>query len=132
MPLPPHNSRAQATVSRHLAVVNALASAACASVSLPSACNCAMRTTRHCEAVMLAIILARRSCTSWNDPIGFPNCKRSWQYLSAFSYAPMAHPVASHATMNRVIFRTRSEEHTSELQSRVDLVCRLLLEKKKE
>src|SRR5438105_9630045 len=27
--------------------------------------------------------------------------------------------------------RHRSEEHTSELQSRVDLVCRLLLEKKK-
>src|SRR5438105_15606370 len=27
---------------------------------------------------------------------------------------------------------TRSEEHTSELQSRVDLVCRLLLEKKKK
>src|SRR5207247_10113774 len=26
----------------------------------------------------------------------------------------------------------RSEEHTSELQSRVDIVCRLLLEKKKE
>src|SRR5699024_11302010 len=28
--------------------------------------------------------------------------------------------------------RSRSEEHTSELQSRFDLVCRLLLEKKKE
>src|SRR5207247_8269451 len=28
-------------------------------------------------------------------------------------------------------FLARSEEHTSELQSRVDLVCRLLLEKKK-
>src|SRR5207247_8809156 len=28
--------------------------------------------------------------------------------------------------------RGRSEEHTSELQSRVDLVCRLLLEKKKQ
>src|SRR5438105_14866093 len=28
--------------------------------------------------------------------------------------------------------RDRSEEHTSELQSRVDLVCRLLLEKKKK
>src|SRR5699024_12638833 len=27
-------------------------------------------------------------------------------------------------------FRRRSEEHTSELQSRFDLVCRLLLEKK--
>src|SRR5207249_11879413 len=28
--------------------------------------------------------------------------------------------------------RARSEEHTSELQSRFDLVCRLLLEKKKQ
>src|SRR5438105_8827887 len=28
--------------------------------------------------------------------------------------------------------RRRSEEHTSELQSRVDLVCRLLLEKKND
>src|SRR5699024_12086169 len=28
-------------------------------------------------------------------------------------------------------YRVRSEEHTSELQSRFDLVCRLLLEKKK-
>src|SRR5699024_6656722 len=31
----------------------------------------------------------------------------------------------------QVIFQARSEEHTSELQSRFDLVCRLLLEKKK-
>src|SRR5438105_8406263 len=31
-----------------------------------------------------------------------------------------------------VVWVVRSEEHTSELQSRVDLVCRLLLEKKKE
>src|SRR5207247_10835172 len=30
-----------------------------------------------------------------------------------------------------MILSARSEEHTSELQSRVDLVCRLLLEKKK-
>src|SRR5438067_6347280 len=28
------------------------------------------------------------------------------------------------------VFPTRSEEHTSELQSRFDIVCRLLLEKK--
>src|SRR5438105_12809415 len=32
----------------------------------------------------------------------------------------------------RSIITARSEEHTSELQSRVDLVCRLLLEKKKQ
>src|SRR5260370_11403342 len=30
------------------------------------------------------------------------------------------------------IIRERSEEHTSELQSHLNLVCRLLLEKKKE
>src|SRR5437868_12256684 len=30
------------------------------------------------------------------------------------------------------LVRDRSEEHTSELQSRFDLVCRLLLEKKKK
>src|SRR2546421_8161304 len=33
---------------------------------------------------------------------------------------------------NQVARRLRSEEHTSELQSRSDLVCRLLLEKKKK
>src|SRR5690554_7070188 len=32
----------------------------------------------------------------------------------------------------KYILRTRSEEHTSELQSRPHLVCRLLLEKKKK
>src|SRR5438034_2113803 len=32
----------------------------------------------------------------------------------------------------RALFKRRSEEHTSELQSHSDLVCRLLLEKKKK
>src|SRR5207247_9735572 len=39
-------------------------------------------------------------------------------------------PVAA-ASIAQVHRAARSEEHTSELQSRVDLVCRLLLEKKK-
>src|SRR5690349_24186164 len=38
--------------------------------------------------------------------------------------------VAQHIA-NRISKKYRSEEHTSELQSRRDLVCRLLLEKKK-
>src|SRR5204863_9813623 len=38
-------------------------------------------------------------------------------------------PVDGWMTIGEV---TRSEEHTSELQSRRDLVCRLLLEKKKK
>src|SRR5438105_8799484 len=39
--------------------------------------------------------------------------------------------VAGVAIERDLPFVCRSEEHTSELQSRVDLVCRLLLEKKK-
>src|SRR5690606_40695723 len=35
------------------------------------------------------------------------------------------------ATKRNLAARARSEEHTSELQSRENLVCRLLLEKKK-
>src|SRR5947207_8836041 len=39
-------------------------------------------------------------------------------------------PLAQRA--HRSAFLSRSEEHTSELQSHSDLVCRLLLEKKKK
>src|SRR2546421_1669757 len=39
---------------------------------------------------------------------------------------------SSHDQISYAVFCLRSEEHTSELQSRSDLVCRLLLEKKKE
>src|SRR3712207_8656921 len=38
--------------------------------------------------------------------------------------------VAKHVKSNAIVY-ARSEEHTSELQSRQYLVCRLLLEKKK-
>src|SRR2546422_8659193 len=40
---------------------------------------------------------------------------------------PSAHP-----TFRIAAYQQRSEEHTSELQSRLHLVCRLLLEKKKK
>src|SRR5437868_2561459 len=42
------------------------------------------------------------------------------------------HFMGLRALYNGVVKFTRSEEHTSELQSRFDLVCRLLLEKKKK
>src|SRR2546426_2130948 len=46
---------------------------------------------------------------------------------------PGAHPLyhAGHQSGVRPPGRTRSEEHTSELQSPCNIVCRLLLEKKK-
>src|SRR2546422_5533439 len=61
--------------------------------------------------------------------------------VSTFSSVPTTSiPAASSisrpvATMSSAILRSlseRSEEHTSELQSRLHLVCRLLLEKKKK
>src|SRR5690606_39922384 len=40
--------------------------------------------------------------------------------------------IIEYATNNLALSPARSEEHTSELQSRENLVCRLLLEKKKK
>src|SRR5690625_5760711 len=42
-----------------------------------------------------------------------------------------AEALREHPVLNSSVEGTRSEEHTSELQSRGHLVCRLLLEKKK-
>src|SRR6266576_6512940 len=53
-------------------------------------------------------------------------------YTTLFrSRAAATHLGAHHADEVRLHRQPRSEEHTSELQSRRDLVCRLLLEKKK-
>src|SRR5690554_7135286 len=56
-------------------------------------------------------------------------------YHPEYQVDPPAMPPASEATLTPVYPLTegiRSEEHTSELQSRPHLVCRLLLEKKKK
>src|SRR2546422_6298028 len=42
------------------------------------------------------------------------------------------HHVVAADRVDDMVFAIRSEEHTSELQSRLHLVCRLLLEKKNE
>src|SRR5256885_13042268 len=42
------------------------------------------------------------------------------------------HPIATRTVVRPIVSATRSEEHTSELQSPCNLVCRLLLEKKKK
>src|SRR3712207_8463282 len=52
---------------------------------------------------------------------------------SAMARACPAHPAGKHGAVRyEISYRSRSEEHTSELQSRQYLVCRLLLEKKKK
>src|SRR2546422_7732293 len=48
----------------------------------------------------------------------------------ALAASPRFHTAGVGAVIGR--YENRSEEHTSELQSRLHLVCRLLLEKKKK
>src|SRR5438034_5985658 len=48
------------------------------------------------------------------------------------STRPSVPAAGSRDTGRTITSATRSEEHTSELQSHSDLVCRLLLEKKKQ
>src|SRR2546426_5681254 len=57
---------------------------------------------------------------------------RSAEVFARSGYAEAsAEAIAREAGMSKATFYERSEEHTSELQSPCNLVCRLLLEKKK-
>src|SRR5690349_22350202 len=57
---------------------------------------------------------------------------RRWSSSTAHVPAQTATPVRWFRRTSVAVCAGRSEEHTSELQSRRDLVCRLLLEKKKK
>src|SRR2546429_1895516 len=62
-----------------------------------------------------------------------PHCHVRQRRLTRLGMKPRKRLTASRAaTEYRYEKLTRSEEHTSELQSRLHLVCRLLLEKKKK
>src|SRR5207237_10780617 len=50
--------------------------------------------------------------------------------FAGFAVLPTSDPKAAADELDRTVTK-RSEEHTSELQSHLNLVCRLLLEKKK-
>src|SRR5206468_8005164 len=56
----------------------------------------------------------------------------SFLYAAHQVYDPLTNTWTYAAAPNIPAAGNRSEEHTSELQSRSDLVCRLLLEKKKD
>src|SRR5258708_17929322 len=64
-----------------------------------------------------------RSDTVYMTVIG-GDYKRSWEVIAKDGYAPFVDEI-------RKSPKQRSEEHTSELQSPDHLLCRLLLEKKK-
>src|SRR5690606_40072472 len=72
----------------------------------------------------------------WSAPGAGPTgCRRSPGRSGRPAAPPWAcrstSPCRSGSARSSVTSRTRSEEHTSELQSRENLVCRLMLEKQK-
>src|SRR3712207_8220779 len=72
-------------------------------------------------------ILLRRP--RW-PPSTSPSEYRSWRPRRAQTWIPCVRGWPDTAASSSATLESRSEEHTSELQSRQYLVCRLLLEKK--
>src|SRR5574340_928028 len=72
----------------------------------------------------------------WECNLVQPLWRTVWRFLKKLEielpYDPAIPLLGIHTEETRRERDTRSEEHTSELQSPKDLVCRLLLEKKKK
>src|SRR3712207_7869287 len=69
---------------------------------------------------------------SWEADPSLPRPERNDALEALQGVVSGAMPVMVDAPDEKYLLRARSEEHTSELQSRQYLVCRLLLEKKKQ
>src|SRR2546422_6619110 len=92
--------------------------------SSPYILRCSASMSRRCSLsgeMSVNSFSAAKAC--WIFPIRFIRSA----YSTKFCLASEMNPLAAYSLAS---FR-RSEEHTSELQSRLHLVCRLLLEKKK-
>src|SRR5207247_5069798 len=73
--------------------------------------------------------------TFWNDFVDslvsskrFADCRYCGGTFSRLSVNPTFPSLSVHCYVSAAAGSGRSEEHTSELQSRADLVCRLLLD----
>src|SRR5690242_21546147 len=90
------------------------------------------------EAMCLHLMLGK-SPRKWLGAVGTPYRSRLWNHSpsSSMRRARASRSICGGAVVLFVLVSCRwpmdirSEEHTSELQSHVNLVCRLLLEKKK-
>src|SRR2546422_4728728 len=67
---------------------------------------------------------------SWNFATGSP--EYAWAEGTSMATPHVSGVAALLLSQTGSLTASRSEEHTSELQSRLHLVCRLLLEKKKK
>src|SRR2546426_6015128 len=69
--------------------------------------------------------LFRSRMAEYAPPLAMPRAR-------SFCTIQLAARNSRYSSRSKISERTRSEEHTSELQSPCNLVCRLLLEKKKK
>src|SRR2546430_3181356 len=69
--------------------------------------------------------------TLFRSPVAYTKLAELVAHLRR-SHEPRAAPIRVVRASPRELIDYRSEEHTSELQSQSNLVCRLLLEKKKK
>src|SRR5574340_717229 len=88
-------------------------------------CSCLLSYTDHVPLEAINKELSRHESNSQQAIIMELSCEESW--CSAGN-----NQAAEQAGITQHSWQLRSEEHTSELQSPKDLVCRLLLEKKKK
>src|SRR2546422_7424044 len=82
--------------------------------------------------VTTSTIAVGRNATTSSTPFHGPPFTRRKSPSPISCAIPIASTATSTATGGAASHASRSEEHTSELQSRLHLVCRLLLEKKKK
>src|SRR5207247_6901626 len=82
----------------------------------------------HGELKLVFRVFSRKNRAATS--LFFDTCFQTWPAGGCCRRPRESAPPTS-PTRQRPQTTVRSEEHTSELQSRVDLVCRLLLEKKK-
>src|SRR5207249_3263595 len=107
-----------------------------ATAGSPTASTVFAATTRNFAANCLGLLRSSNSGATWapvltgcvTDVVQDPSTASTLYAAVAYS----SNNGIYKSTDGGAHWQTRSEEHTSELQSRFDLVCRLLLEKKKK
>src|SRR5438034_6997083 len=91
----------------------------------PRACSTAAMVDGSSHSANASLVLGGSAADADSGFSLYVRPMRMWSRLTS----PQKRPLARSRKRNAL---SRSEEHTSELQSHSDLVCRLLLEKKKK
>src|SRR5260370_26528942 len=112
-----------------------VAASAKAATKPKAGCRCSntlavMNTASVLAGTSVASALTRRNSAARAASPGASNENVPETVMAAFRADEVIHRCCAHGRHHRL--RHRSEEHTSELQSHLNLVCRLLLEKKKD